>query len=78
MTNEDKKTAAMKATLEIARVIIEAVKASDKTTGAPGGHLYAACMNIMSLDQFESLMGMLVRVGFLEKRGQCYFWLKDL
>jgi hypothetical protein len=53
--------------------IISAVEASG-SQGAPGGTLYAALMTYgFSLEQFEAIMGSLVRVGELEKRGQLYF-----
>lgn len=41
--------------------------------GAPGGHLYAAVMSFMTLEQFETIMGVLVKAKLVEKRGQCYF-----
>ncbi len=42
--------------------------------GAPGGVMYAALMaHGCSLNQFESIMGTLVRLGKVEKRGECYF-----
>jgi hypothetical protein len=53
--------------------IIEAVKMAG-SQGAPAGHLYAAMLvHGFSLEQFEQIMGALVRVGELEKRGQVYF-----
>jgi len=53
--------------------IIEAVREAG-SQGAPGGHLYAALMaHGFSLEQFQTIMGSLVRVGELEKRGECYF-----
>lgn len=68
----------IKAFREICKVMVEAVKAGDQTMGTPGGHLYAAVMGYMSLGQFEQLMALLVGGGYLRKRGQCYFWVKDL
>ncbi len=42
--------------------------------GAPGGVMYAALMaHGCSLNQFESIMGALVRMNRVEKRGECYF-----
>jgi hypothetical protein len=42
--------------------------------GAPGGVLYAALMGAgISLSQFESLMGGLVRLGKLRRSGDLYF-----
>lgn len=42
--------------------------------GAPGGIMYAALMaHGCTLNQFQSIMGTLVRLGRIEKRGECYF-----
>lgn len=58
---------------QVADAIIEAVKAAGPL-GAPGGPLYAALMTAgCTLHQFEQIMGALVRVGKLSKRGDCYF-----
>lgn len=60
------------AILEIMAAIVETVKDLGPQ-GAPGGHLYAALMGVMRLDQFEVFMGALVKAGKLVKRGECYF-----
>jgi len=42
--------------------------------GAPGGTIYAALMHYgCTLQQFESLMAALVRLGKVTKRGELYF-----
>ncbi len=51
--------------------IIEAVKIAGPL-GAPGGIMYAALMNVVTLDQFEQICGTLCRLGKIEKRGECY------
>jgi hypothetical protein len=57
---------------EIAGAIIETVKASEPF-GAPGGVMYAALMaHGCSLNQFESIMGGLVRAKLLTKAGDLY------
>lgn len=57
----------------LADSIIEAVKAAGPS-GAPAGPLYAALMACgMTLDQFETIMNVLVRVGKLRKSGLLYF-----
>ena len=67
------KTAFVKVVCE---AIIDAVAGAGEQ-GAPGGILYAALMQHgFSFQQFETIMGTLVRIGELEKRGQCYF-VKD-
>ena len=55
----------------IAEAVIEVV--NETPQGAPGGLLYAALMNHMTLDQFESLMRLLVETGKVVKRGDLYF-----
>lgn len=53
--------------------IIDAVKAAGPI-GAPGGVLYAALMaHGCTLEQFEKLMGALVRHGALKRKGDLYF-----
>lgn len=63
----------LRAIAKIADAIVDAVTVAGPA-GAPGGVLYAALMNFgCSLDQFESFMAGLIRVGRVEKRGDCYF-----
>ena len=58
---------------EICDALVDLVKAAGPL-GAPAGHLYATLMALgCSLEQFESLMGALVKVGKLRKRGNLYF-----
>jgi hypothetical protein len=41
--------------------------------GAPGGVMYAALMTQgCTLEQFEGLMGTLLRIGVVRKHGDCY------
>ncbi len=57
---------------QLAAAIIESVKAAGPL-GAPGGVMYAALMaQGCTLNQFESIMGGMVRAGKLTKRGDCY------
>jgi hypothetical protein len=42
--------------------------------GAPGGVIYAALMHVgCTLEQYEQLMGALVRSGRVRREGECYF-----
>ena len=53
-------------------LILEAVRESGPL-GAPAGVMYAALMaHGCTLNQFESIMGALVRAGKLRKSGDCY------
>jgi hypothetical protein len=50
----------------------EAVEAAGPL-GAPGGVLYAGMMSQgCTLQQFEGIMGGMVRAGILVKKGECY------
>ena len=55
----------------IACAVIETVRETGDN-GAPAGHLYAGLMNLITLNAFDDMMGRLVRMGLLAKRGQCY------
>ncbi|HEU0198565.1 MAG TPA: hypothetical protein VFQ88_15305 [Nevskiaceae bacterium] len=58
------------------RISVAVVEAVDEAgpLGAPGGVLYAAMMQYGStLQQFESLMGGLVKNGYLRREGELYF-----
>jgi hypothetical protein len=53
--------------------VIDSVKAAG-ALGAPAGTLYAALMAYgCTLEQFERIMGVLVSIGKLQKRGDLYF-----
>jgi len=61
--------------LLVLRRVAEAITAvvAECPTGAPGGHLYAALMQHITLDQFQSLMSVLVEAGRITKRGDRYY-----
>jgi hypothetical protein len=61
--------------LLVLRRIADAITATVNETppGAPGGVMYAAVMQHLSLDQFEAIMRVLVEAGRLTKRGDCYY-----
>ena len=62
-----------KALRMICDAVIDSVKAAGPL-GAPAGTLYAALMTHgASLEQFESLMAGLVKIGKLTKQGHLYF-----
>jgi len=56
--------------------ITEAVAAAGDR-GAPGGVLYAALMDKITLAQFQALMACAVAVGKVEKRGELYFAVRE-
>ncbi len=62
-----------RALIMIVSAITDTIKEAGEF-GAPGGVMYAALMaHGCSLNQFESIMSTLVRLGRVEKRGECYF-----
>lgn len=61
----------LQAIRELAVTVIELCGAAGPM-GVPGGHLYTHMMSAMNLDQFESFMGTLVRLGKLRKSNECY------
>ena len=69
----------IQAVREIGQAIVQTVKEAGEPVGAPGGILYAALMaSGCSFSQFQSIMGTLVRAGYLRQSGDCYHWVKDL
>ena len=73
-TMTQQKAAALRLALQ---AILDAVKEAG-STGAPGGVLYAALLDRMSLHQFEQIMSALVKAGKLRREGDLYFWVADL
>lgn len=72
-TNSKLQPSELDALRQIFDAIVETVRAGGYE-GAPGGILYATLMQYgCSLDQFETIMRTLVRIGRLSKRGQLYF-----
>lgn len=61
-----------RALIAVIDAIVETVRDAGPL-GAPAGPMYAALMaQGATLQQFESLMGALVRAGKLVRRGNCY------
>jgi hypothetical protein len=61
--------------LLVLRRIADAIIAVVNETphGAPGGVMYAAVMEYMSITQFQTMMRVLVEAGRITKRGNLYF-----
>lgn len=51
--------------VKMAKVIAAAIMEAGEI---PSGHLYAALMSQMSLDEYNSLISVLVRAGLVEKQ----------
>lgn len=70
MLTDSQKTSALKAVLD---AVVESIKEAGPL-GVPGGSLYAVLMTRgCTLEQFETMMGVLVRLGKVRKSGQLYF-----
>ncbi len=62
-----------RALIAIVSAITDTIKEAGEF-GAPGGIMHAALMaHGCTLNQFNSLMAILVNSGRVEKRGECYF-----
>jgi hypothetical protein len=57
--------------LSIANALYDTVR--DSPNGVPAGHMYAAVMGLISLNQFEAIMSALVKDGRIRKSGHVYF-----
>ena len=61
--------AEVEAAIKVAHVMLECVAAAG-AAGIPSGHLYAMTMPAFgSLGAYEACLGMLVKVGLVERRG---------
>ena len=67
----------LKAMRELGLALVDACKQAGPL-GAPGGHLYAATMSVLTLDQFTSVMGTLEKLGYIRKDGECYVHVRDV
>jgi hypothetical protein len=61
--------------IELVRRLYQAVIATINETpqGAPGGPMYAALMQYISLDQFQTMMDSLVHARRIRREGGLYF-----
>jgi hypothetical protein len=62
---------------QLCQMFIDAVKEGG-SLGAPGGVLYAAVLDKMSLYQFEQMMSALVAMGKVRRCGELYHFVADL
>ena len=63
-------TQQLRAVIELANIIEEAALAGG-AIGAPSGVVYAALMPIMSLDQYQQMIGAMERAGRITVSGHC-------
>ena len=57
---------------ELCSIIVESVR-DVGTMGAPSGQMYAALMQYMTLEQYQTIMGGLVAAGKLRQVGHVYY-----
>lgn len=69
------RTRAEQNAIETGRRICEAIIATVNETpdGAPGGPMYAALMQYMPLDRFQTIMDALVYAKRIRRQGDVYF-----
>ena len=60
--------AALDATITLAQAIV-----AGGPEGVPSGHLYAQLCGVMSLDAYERMIALLIRVGAITRRGDLLF-----
>jgi hypothetical protein len=71
MTKPNLSNSQLAAITAVADAIVDAVRVAGPL-GAPGGVLYAALMDKISLNHFNQFMSALVGAGKLVKDGDCY------
>lgn len=55
--------------------IVRAISDTIKEAGTvPAGTLYASLMGVMSLSQFDTVIGALVKVGKITRQGHMLIW----
>jgi hypothetical protein len=65
--------AQIQAAVKVAHVLYGCVRNAGPG-GLPSGHLYAACMSAFSdVASYEACLGILVKAGLVERRGQLLF-----
>lgn len=64
------------------RELIDAISSIIKAagpSGVPRGTIYIALMAFgASLQQFEAMMRVLVKTGYVIQKGELYHWMKDI
>jgi hypothetical protein len=70
MKDKAQVAAAMSAVVAIGQSIREA-----GAEGAPAGILYAACLHVMSLAQFDQILAWLVQGGMVVREGHTVRWV---
>jgi len=63
--------------LRALQALVDAVKEGG-SLGAPGGVMYAALMGKLTLQQFETMMRVLVSQGYLRRQGDLYHFVRDV
>lgn len=64
----------VRAALDLAVTAAEAVRQAGPM-GLPSGHLYAALMGKVTLDGYQSMIGMLKRAGLIKESAHLLTWI---
>lgn len=60
------------ASVNAVRGIADAIR---EVGSVPSGELYVRVMDVLSLEQYQSIIGILTRAGLIESRGQILTWI---
>jgi hypothetical protein len=64
--------AEVKSALNVIRAVADTIR---EVKSVPSGHLYAGLMGVMSLSQFEQVVGILTRGGMISNSGHVLTWI---
>lgn len=70
MANRDQ----MLAAVQLCKALIETIREAGPM-GAPSGHMYAALMDEISLEQYQQIMAICKSTGLVEERGHCFYYV---
>ena len=65
-------TAKVDVTVRIVRAVAEVIRELGEV---PSGHLYARLMGVLSLDQYQQVVSVLVRAGLVRSQHDCLTWI---
>ena len=72
MADTNRATAIAEAIMDVMDAFLEAIKAGGKQ-GVPSGHLYAMAMYAMTLEQYQSMIRIMVKSGKVIQRGDLLY-----
>jgi len=61
--------------LEFTSALMDTVRQAGHM-GVPCGHLYAATMSVLSLEQYQKFEALLLKTGKVRKSGHCLYYVE--